>query len=94
MSLSNSLIVGLTGGIGSGKSTVANAFRQLGVDSVDADQAARAVVEPGMPALNTIAEHFGEAIILGDGTLDRAALRQIVFLIQSKKPGWNPCFTH
>ena len=76
---SGSLIVGLTGGIGSGKSTVAEAFRQLGIDTVDADQASRKVVEPGMPALTAIAEHFGRQIIQADGNLDRAALRQIIF---------------
>jgi len=76
---SGSLIVGLTGGIGSGKSTVAEAFRQLGIDTVDADQASRKVVEPGMPALAAIAEHFGGEIIQSDGNLDRAALRQIIF---------------
>jgi len=69
----------LTGGIGSGKSTVAEAFRQLGIDTVDADQASRKVVEPGMPALAAIAEHFGGEIIQSDGNLDRAALRQIIF---------------
>ena len=76
---SNSLIVGLTGGIGSGKSTVADAFRQLGVDTVDADRASRAVVEPGRPALKSIAKHFGADIIQPDGNLDRAALRHIIF---------------
>jgi len=76
---SGSLIVGLTGGIGSGKSTVAEAFRQLGIDTVDADQASRKVVEPGMPALAAIAEHFGGEIIQSDGNLDRAVLRQIIF---------------
>lgn len=76
---SDSLIVGLTGGIGSGKSTVAGAFRQLGIDTVDADFASRKVVQPGMPALIRISEHFGEGIIKPDGSLDRAALRKIVF---------------
>ena len=76
---SDSLIVGLTGGIGSGKSTVAGAFRQLGIDTVDADLASRKVVQPGMPALARISEHFGEGIIQSDGSLDRAALRKIVF---------------
>lgn len=72
-------IVGLTGGIGSGKSAVAARFRALGIRVVDADQAARAVVEPGTPALAAIAEHFGPAVIQADGRLDRAALRQRVF---------------
>lgn len=72
-------IVGLTGGIGSGKSTVARMFGALGVHWVDADDVAREVVEPGTPALKQIAEHFGRDILLPDGGLDRAALRGIVF---------------
>ena len=72
-------IVGLTGGIGSGKSTVVRVFGDLGVHWVDADDVAREVVEPGMPALATIAEHFGEAVLMTDGSLNRAALRQKVF---------------
>jgi len=84
-SSSRSLIIGLTGGIGSGKSTVAEAFRQLGIETVDADQASRAVVEPGMPALLAIAEQFGNQIIQADGSLDRAALRQIIFTDPDQK---------
>lgn len=72
-------VVGLTGGIGSGKSTVARMFGALGVHWVDADSVAREVVEPGTPALESIAEHFGHDILLPDGGLDRAALRQVVF---------------
>lgn len=72
-------VVGLTGGIGSGKSTVARLFGALGVHWVDADDVAREVVEPGTPALKRIAEHFGQEILLPDGGLDRAALRRIVF---------------
>ncbi|MCR8913676.1 dephospho-CoA kinase [Marinobacter panjinensis] len=72
-------VVGLTGGIGSGKSTVARMFGALGVHWVDADDVAREVVEPGTPALKQIAEHFGNEILLPDGGLDRAALRQVVF---------------
>lgn len=72
-------IVGLTGGIGSGKSTVARMFGELGVHWVDADDVAREVVEPGTPALARIAEHFGEKILTSEGTLDRAQLRGIVF---------------
>ena len=83
--LSSPLIVGLTGGIGSGKSTVAEAFRQLGIETVDADQASRAVVELGMPALTAIGERFGSQIIQGDGNLDRAALRQIIFTDPDQK---------
>jgi len=72
-------IIGLTGGIGSGKSTVARQFGALGVHWVDADDVAREVVEPGMPALTAIADHFGQDILTDDGALDRARLRQIVF---------------
>ncbi|MGX5220785.1 MULTISPECIES: dephospho-CoA kinase [Pseudomonas] len=72
-------ILGLTGGIGSGKSAVAQCFIDLGVHLVDADQAARWVVEPGRPALRQITEHFGEAILQADGQLDRAALRKLIF---------------
>lgn len=72
-------VLGLTGGIGSGKSAVAACFKKYGIKVVDADIAARKVVEPGMPALQTIAEHFGEHVLQTDGTLDRAALRSIVF---------------
>lgn len=72
-------IVGLTGGIGSGKSAAADCFRSLGITVVDADVCARIVVEPNKPALKTIAEHFGQEIIQTDGTLDRAALRQKIF---------------
>lgn len=72
-------VIGLTGGIGSGKSTVAEMFRDLGVFAVDADEVAREVVQPGEPALDAIAEHFGQAILNADGALDRAALRKRVF---------------
>ncbi|AOE83561.1 dephospho-CoA kinase [Pseudomonas sp. TCU-HL1] len=72
-------ILGLTGGIGSGKSAVAAHFSQLGVHLVDADHAARWVVEPGRPALAQIAEHFGDGVLQADGQLDRAALRQRIF---------------
>jgi dephospho-CoA kinase len=72
-------ILGLTGGIGSGKSAAAAHFVQLGIDLVNADQAARWVVEPGRPALAQIAEHFGADILQADGSLDRAALRARIF---------------
>ena len=64
-------IVALTGGIGSGKSTVANAFADLGINVIDADIIARQVVEPGAPALHAIADHFGANMIAADGTLQR-----------------------
>lgn len=72
-------ILGLTGGIGSGKSAAAQHFIELGVHVVDADHAARWVVEPGRPALAQIAEHFGPDVLLADGALDRAALRTLIF---------------
>ena len=72
-------VVGITGGIGSGKSAVTDYLETRGITVVDADKVARVVVEPGTPALNAIAEHFGTDILLTDGGLDRAALRKIVF---------------
>lgn len=72
-------IIGLTGGIGSGKSTVANCFSQLGIDIVNADEAARHVVEKGSPALSKIATHFGSKACLEDGTLNRAFIRKEIF---------------
>ncbi|MFG0381364.1 dephospho-CoA kinase [Pseudomonas sp. zbq_18] len=77
--MSKPWILGLTGGIGSGKSAAAQYFIDLGVHLVDADHAARWVVEPGRPALAQIAERFGEQVLQADGSLDRAALRQRVF---------------
>ena len=71
--------VALTGGIGSGKSTVADAFAHLGVNVIDADVIARQVVEPGTPALDAIAERFGQQILNEDGTLNRRALREHIF---------------
>lgn len=72
-------ILGLTGGIGSGKSAAAERFVELGVHLVDADQAARWVVEPGRPALASIVERFGAGVLLEDGTLNRSALRERIF---------------
>lgn len=72
-------ILGLTGGIGSGKSAVAELFIEQGVHLVDADHAARWVVEPGRPALTKIVEHFGPEVLQASGELDRAALRRLIF---------------
>ncbi|WP_342624205.1 dephospho-CoA kinase [Pseudomonas alkylphenolica] len=72
-------ILGLTGGIGSGKSAAAQRFVELGVHLVDADQAARWVVEPGRPALARIVERFGAGVLQEDGQLNRAALRELIF---------------
>ena len=82
-------IVGLTGGIGSGKSTVADFFAELGVDIVDADIIAREVVAPGEPALAAIAARFGPEIIAKDGSLDRRELRQRVFANPADKDWLN-----
>ncbi|MDZ3799337.1 MAG: dephospho-CoA kinase [Xanthomonadales bacterium] len=72
-------IIGLTGGVASGKSEVTRRFQALGVEVVDADVAAREVVEPGQPALGRIAERFGAGMLLADGRLDRRQLRKRVF---------------
>jgi dephospho-CoA kinase len=72
-------LVGLTGGIGSGKSTVAGLLRAKGAVVVDADEVARAVVEPGAPALEALVERFGTGILDAEGRLDRPALAAIAF---------------
>lgn len=72
-------LVGLTGGIASGKSLVSNGFELLGVPVIDADLLAREVVEPGSPGLQALAAHFGADILTLEGELNRAALRHIVF---------------
>ncbi|WIE10184.1 MULTISPECIES: dephospho-CoA kinase [Providencia] len=82
-------IVALTGGIGSGKTTVANEFAKLGVPLVDADVIARQVVEPNSPALESIRYHFGEDIILPNGCLDRQRLRDIIFSKPDEKKWLN-----
>ncbi len=87
------LVVGITGGIGSGKSAVTQRFESKGVTVVDADLAARVVVEPGRPALAAIANHFGKNILQADGALDRAALRQRVFADDSERK-WLEQLTH
>ncbi|MEH6516585.1 MAG: dephospho-CoA kinase [Halioglobus sp.] len=87
------LIIGITGGIGSGKSAVTDRFEALDVTVVDADKVARIIVEPGQPALEKIAEHFGADILLADGSLDRAALRAKVFS-QPQERLWLEALTH
>ena len=72
-------IIGLTGGIGSGKSTVSAMLQELGATVVDADEGARAVVEPGQPALEEIRERFGGDVFGADGALDRDRLADVVF---------------
>lgn len=73
------LRVGLTGGIASGKSTVSAIFQNAGAIVVDADQIARQVVAPGLPALSAIKDLFGDAVVAQDGTLDRGVLGEMVF---------------
>ena len=86
-------IIGLAGGIGSGKSTVAKYFRELGIETIDADDVARLVVEPGSPALQEIQQRYGDEILQSDGSLDRKALRQIVFH-NAKEKAWLESVTH
>ena len=78
-------VVGITGGIGSGKSAVSDRFERYGIKIVDADIASREVVKPGQPALAEIREHFGADILQADGTLDRAKLRARVFADPSER---------
>ncbi|MBX9445194.1 dephospho-CoA kinase [Dickeya chrysanthemi] len=82
-------IVALTGGIGSGKSTVAQGFATLGATIIDADVIARQVVAPGQPALATIVEHFGREILQPDGVLNRRVLRERIFSSQEDKRWLN-----
>ena len=79
------MVVGITGGIGCGKSSVTDLLKKLNVDIVDADIIAREIVEPGKFALKKIVEHFGTEILLPDGSLDRAQLRVIIFSEKEKK---------
>ncbi len=79
------LIIALTGGIGSGKSTVAALFAQFGVPIIDTDIIARELVQKGQPALAEITQHFGAEILTADGELDRKKLRDIVFHDASKR---------
>ncbi|MFL2697641.1 MAG: dephospho-CoA kinase [Gammaproteobacteria bacterium] len=78
-------VVGLTGGIGSGKTAASDRFQELGIKVVDADVAARVVVEPKRPALKKIEEKFGSSLILGDGSLNRSDLREIIFKNEDSK---------
>ena len=89
----SAFVVGLTGGIGSGKSAVSERFERLGIKVVDADLASRAVVEPGRPALKAIEEHFGAGVISADGSLNRPALRKLVFENADERR-WLEALTH
>ncbi|PKM36784.1 MAG: dephospho-CoA kinase [Gammaproteobacteria bacterium HGW-Gammaproteobacteria-10] len=79
------LKIGLTGGIGSGKTTIADLFTELNVPVIDADDIAREVVAPGSQALEQIRHAFGERVIAGDGSLDRGAMRELVFADTEQK---------
>ena len=79
------LKIGLTGGIGSGKSTAAEQFLKLGVPVIDADVIAREIVEPGKPAFEAVIAAFGDQVVGEDGQLDRKALRNIVFADPEQK---------
>ena len=74
-----SLIIGLTGGIGSGKSTAAKIFEELNIQVVDTDNIARLAVKPDQPAYEQIVFHFGKSILLPNGNINRALLRKIIF---------------
>lgn len=82
-------ILGLTGGIGAGKTLVSNHFASLGIEIVDADVIARDVVAIGSDGLNAIVKHFGNAILLDDGSLNRAKLRDIIFADPEQKNWLN-----
>jgi dephospho-CoA kinase len=83
------MILGLTGGIATGKSTVASMLRERNIPVIDADQIARQVVEPGKPAYRAIVEHFGKQILLPDGTLDRKKLGEIIFSNEAERQVLN-----
>ena len=82
-------VVAITGGIGSGKTTIANQFAALGIEVVDADLIAREVVAPGTPALAAITSHFGPEILTEQGLLDRRVLRERIFSDQAAKSWLN-----
>lgn len=82
-------VIGLTGGIGSGKTAVSDRFAEKGISIIDADVIAREVVQPGTTGLDSIIARFGKAILLPDGQLDRAALRKRVFASEEDKEWLN-----
>ncbi|RIB05615.1 dephospho-CoA kinase [Gigaspora rosea] len=86
-------IVGLTGGIGSGKSTVSRMIQKHNIPIIDADLLAREVVQPNKPAYKLIVNHFSKEILLEDGTLDRTKLRNIIFSDETQRKLLNK-FTH
>ena len=88
-----SLVIGVTGGIGSGKTAVTDRFQSFGITVVDADLASRVIVEPGRPALAEIETHFGSNVLTENGTLDRRVLREIVFAKPEERK-WLKQLTH
>jgi len=78
-------VVGLTGGIGSGKSTVANLFSRQEIEIIDADEISRTLVKTGSPVLEAIIKHFGSSITDAEGNLDRKQLRELVFADNAEK---------
>jgi dephospho-CoA kinase len=86
-------IVGLTGGIGSGKSTVSEIFHDQGIQVIDADTIARDLVIPDTPCFKAIVEHFGEDVLETNGTLNRAYLRELIFNDDSQKK-WLESLLH
>ena len=88
------MIVGLTGGIGSGKSAAANFFQNEGITVIDADDLSREVIEKDTPGFERIVDCFGPTIVDSDGSINRAFLRQEVFDDEKKKNYWNLLFIH
>lgn len=89
----DSAVVGITGGIGSGKTAATDHFASLGITIVDADLASRIIMEPGRPALAAVEERFGEEMLLDDGNLDRGRMRELVFREPSHRQ-WLEGLTH
>ena len=85
------MIIGLTGGIGSGKTAVSDTFKSLGIDIVDADVSSRRVVEKGQPALDDIQAHFGDGILDSENNLDRQNLERSFLKILKKESGSRNC---
>lgn len=83
----------MTGGVGSGKSTVSRMFAELGAEVIDADQLAREIVAPGQPALNEIVDTFGREFLRSDGTLDRPRLADLIFSDPTART-WLNAITH
>lgn len=86
-------VIGLTGGIGSGKTAASDYFNALGINIVDADVVARFIVEPNTPALSKITAHFGQGILLANGALDRPQLRRLIFN-NAKQKSWLEQLLH